>query len=383
MWSGDALHGGRFHLGRRAVTSALMAWSVVPVRAANNVEVGDESITITVLIDVFGADDELINRWGPAITAAWNAGPDGKPFTYCGREVIITVDMRSVAPGDAGRTDAHVIAPRRLRPGQYFISHVNYGQPGNSYRPAEENVSGEWRRCGLCVGGSGPFEEIVVAHEFGHLLGLRDEYRWIASKHDRNNNGKRDPGEPTEPDTDRFDDAFDSIMAWKNGRVLQRHINRVMERHGANEGLKCLRIVHSVETNGSDGAGGFRRLTGDFDISVEIGDLGRLTGRGTGSGTIEILDPDCFRGEGSTSFEFAVQGTRLDDFVLVTFDPNLRVPYEVETFGRCAGQDFSPEEASPIPYVAAISGELVNGRFEETIAESDGSIVLYTLIEEE
>jgi hypothetical protein len=75
----------------------------------------------------------------------------------------------------------------------------------------------------------------TAAHEFGHLLGLFDEY----VENDANRNGLREPGETPVPDENRYRDAWLSLMAHERGSVLQRHVREILRMHGAEAALSC------------------------------------------------------------------------------------------------------------------------------------------------
>lgn len=208
-----------------------------PVAAASEVNLSDPGkIKIEVKVEVFDGTQELADRWKKAIEEYWNSGLDGKPFTYCGRTVEVTVSFDVTPTGQEGH---HFIQVKWLRPGQRTISTV-HGVP--DYDPTVDDKTGLWES----PGGRPPeVYDALVAHEFGHLLGLPDEYIWDPAKHDKNGNGKRDPGEPTAPDTANYPDAAGSIMAVADGKALQRHINGMMKSHGVDDALEdCFELAY-------------------------------------------------------------------------------------------------------------------------------------------
>jgi hypothetical protein len=75
----------------------------------------------------------------------------------------------------------------------------------------------------------------TAAHEFGHLLGLFDEYE----ERDTNANGLREPGETPVPNERRYPDAWLSLMAHEAGSVLQRHVREAVRMHDTSNALAC------------------------------------------------------------------------------------------------------------------------------------------------
>jgi hypothetical protein len=75
----------------------------------------------------------------------------------------------------------------------------------------------------------------TAAHEFGHLLGLLDEYE----ENDTNANGLREPGEKPLPDERRFADAWLSLMAHERGSVLSRHVREAVRLHTTDSTAAC------------------------------------------------------------------------------------------------------------------------------------------------
>ena len=175
------------------------------------------TITINVPIEVVGGSDEMIAMWKRGIEATWNRGNDGRPFEVCGRQVVFNANfVRRPADGQVPR-NVHVVVVEEVTPGTPYMSRVWHAL-GTS--PAYSSRTGFW--------GSNT-DASTAAHEFGHLLGLLDEYK----ENDANANGLREPGERPLPDERRFPDAWLSLMAHEHGNVLQRHIRDVVRMHGS------------------------------------------------------------------------------------------------------------------------------------------------------
>jgi hypothetical protein len=164
---------------------------------------------------VVGADAAVLADWVRAIDRVWNRGNDGQPFLHCGRAVVIDARFAAVATASAVR-DAHLVIVRQPAPGESYVSSVWHAL-GTS--PAYSARTGYW---------SQTMDGATAAHEFGHLLGLLDEY----TESDSNRNGLREPGERPSPDVRRHPDAWFSLMATERGGVLQRHIAEIVRMHG-------------------------------------------------------------------------------------------------------------------------------------------------------
>jgi hypothetical protein len=203
-----------------------MAASSAALRAdrVSSVVVGPTWITIVVPVEVVGGSSRLVAAWRDAIDRAWNRGRDGGPFTVCGREVRF--DARITARSgleDTPSPSSHLVLVADVIPGQRYVSSV-WHAPGT--RPTESARKGFW---------GNDLTPAKAAHEFGHLLGLLDEY----TEEDANANGLRDPGEGSVPDVARFPDAWASLMAYEGGAVLERHVREVLRLHGAGDALAC------------------------------------------------------------------------------------------------------------------------------------------------
>jgi hypothetical protein len=188
--------------------------------AVSTIVTSDAVIVINVPIEVLGGNDELIERWKQGIDQTWNRGNDGRPFRVCGRDVLFNALF---APRPLHKTltrDAHVVVVENVEPGQSYISRVWHAL-GTS--PAYSARTGFW---GSDTDGA------TAAHEFGHLLGLLDEYIETET-------GLRAPGQRPVPDEARFPDAWRSLMAQERGSVLERHVREIIRIHGASRVLSC------------------------------------------------------------------------------------------------------------------------------------------------
>jgi hypothetical protein len=183
----------------------------------------EATITIRVPVAIVGADAALVRRWEQAIDRLWNRGNDGRAFTVCGRDV--RVDAQWVLHGLAPQPQSsHLVIVQAVKPGQNYVSTV-WHSLGTS--PSYSPRTGYW---------GSHIDDGTAAHEFGHLLGLLDEY----VETDANANGSRAPGERPMPDVGRHPDAPFSLMAADRGAVLLRHVREALRIHGAERLMACL-----------------------------------------------------------------------------------------------------------------------------------------------
>ena len=239
----------RFTLRLAIVAVGLVA--ALPAAASNHVDTsGPSKIVIKVPIDLVGGEDSVARAWGKAIKRYWNDGPGLGYWKFCGRSVVFEPDIQPIAAGQTGRPDAHKIRMKLVGDGVDFISNVRYGGTFDTHTTA----TGVW--------GSNE-DNAVIAHEFGHLIGLADEYTWTPYT-DTNNNGHWDPGEPLNDDlnhngvrdpdepTEPMPGFEDSLMAQHDGKVTQRLIDEAMQANGVRDCKKVwvgtLHIVTRVVT---------------------------------------------------------------------------------------------------------------------------------------
>jgi len=206
-----------------AVAIACVATTAQLVRAASSLTVTDTEIRVLVPLEVDGGTDRLTGAWMDAIDAAWNRGNGGGAFNYCGRAVHF-VPVFKQAPKDSNADPGyHLLIVQPVQPGQSFVSTVLHDR---GTLPTTTN------RNGFVAENASAAE---VAHEFGHYLGLADEY----VLNDLNGNGVRDQGDTTRPNTAVHADAGDSLMGTLDGRVLSRLVDEALAAHGIDEELIC------------------------------------------------------------------------------------------------------------------------------------------------
>ena len=188
--------------------------------AISTVAIDHDRIVITVPIAVLGGSDALIGRWRNGIDQTWNRGNDGGAFRVCGRAVVFNAHFVLRRAPDPMSSAAHVVVVEEVKQGQSHISRVWHAL-GTS--PTYSARTGFW---GSNADGA------TAAHEFGHLLGLLDEY--VESE-----SGMRAPGERPVPNEARYPDAWMSVMAQEHGSVLARHVREILRIHGVGHALTC------------------------------------------------------------------------------------------------------------------------------------------------
>jgi hypothetical protein len=204
-------------------TSSLLWPTTATILAANTATVTDSTITITVPIDIVeetveGDADYYRRLWTASINEWWNRGfvvtcPNGsKP-----RRVVFDSDIEVRSHETGFRYEAHVVASL---PGESSLPgyppRADVHRPGEIYDPLEETVIGHW-----------PEEKrpASIAHEFGHVVGLPDEYEVYTGP----------DGEPLSRPIPGYEDSIMSDF----GPVHQRHIDEVVRQHTSLDELEC------------------------------------------------------------------------------------------------------------------------------------------------
>ncbi len=270
---------GRFRARRAAAVGVVVVaalGSVATAGAINTFEITERAITITVPVDLVGATSSLTaERFANHVNRYWGSGSDGLPFCYGGRTVTIVPDFRVVPAGGSLRPNASRITVVEMRPGVDLISHVDW--PTDPFDPRSQTATGAWE-----ADATGD----VIAHEFGHLLGIDDEYR----ESDTNHDGIRQPNEPTVV-LPQYQ-GQQSLMAELSGHVRQRHIAAVMQRHGMPEPART--------TGFPDGRW---HGTGTISGSAANQDLGLRLSNGRLTFDLTVAD-----GEASGQLDWSYQG---------------------------------------------------------------------------
>lgn len=348
----------------RLLIAGLLVLSLIPLlptqpaAARNTATIGDDTITITVPVELYWTNELLAEGWRKAVDSYWNHDADrGGPFRWCNRDVQFEFDIELVPRGERPSDDRrHNIFVRHVRPRQYFVSRVFYGRSRDQYDPTRHRAGGVWRYDAW---------DDSVAHEFGHLLGLvGEEYTY----EDLNGNGRRDSNERTRP----LPGMEDSIMATRHGRVLQRHIDRVMDKHQIGCGLHV--VYHHEMTREWDN--GYLRAFFDFWIQLQETETGTLEGIGEALNhdwNAVRIHPSCTYhidlSEQSRTPEFEVTGTREGNSVSLTLPDGLGDGVAVVHTNTCgaAGHGDSgtlAEAGAELLYLREIEAELVDGRYE-------------------
>jgi hypothetical protein len=263
---------------RMLLTIVLLLVLASPAWSGNVVEPTGKGFRVIVKIDLFHDDPEIAEEWRDAITNIWNDGPGvGKRWTYCGRPVEFVPDIQVFPAGGKGRPDAHKIRVKLLKPGRDIRSNVQWSS--KKFDPAG-NSTGTW--------GSTESDD-TIAHEFGHLIGLIDEYEVISE----------------EPRVTRPLPGFeDSLMAERGGTVNQSHIDKAMIANKAD----C--EVWEGAWNGQHNtpvAGVVSRDSGD--VRLMVAPDGSVTGGGS---ILQVTEG------GSARHSLTLAGTRTEDAFRLT-----------------------------------------------------------------
>jgi hypothetical protein len=248
--------------------------------------------------------------------------------------VVFEPDIQPIATGMKGRAKANKITMQLLPPGKAFISNVRHPPGFGSAR----NFGGTW---GSTVG------DATIAHEFGHLLGLPDEYEWLPytdtdgdgrwgvgepANDDLNHNGVRDPEEPTHPKAEFADPP--SIMAEHGGRVLQGHIDEILRARG----FMCWKGTMTTASTESLTDNPYLCST-EWETTLEV--LVDPTGVASGEALASLAGgPDCNAPvyyTQHTSITFEVHGTASEDRLELQLLGTAYEPPDSLDFGGFAG----------------------------------------------
>ena len=188
----------------------------------SSLSVKNDAIVIAVPTTVVGGNDGLVSRWERAIERVWNRGNDGRPFVVCGRPVRFEPRFAHIGSPPAA-PNSHLVMVETVRGRGPFVSSVSY-ELGTS--PSYSPRAGSW---------ASEMNDATVAHEFGHPLGLLDEY----VVHEPSRNRRRQQDEVPRPNLAQYPDASFSLMAVERGVVLARHVREIIRMHGGEHLLAC------------------------------------------------------------------------------------------------------------------------------------------------
>ena len=150
-----------------------------PARATTFVMVEGSVVTVTISLSVPEVTmrdsagrrmpmSEYVEQAGEAI---WNAALADLAYRDC-FVLRVDVDANGVPAGGTARSGDHRIG---YNPSPTFRSFVNVPLAEGESTRAQEDGVGPYDYSGTGVWG--PIDEVTVAHELGHLMGLGDDYR--------------------------------------------------------------------------------------------------------------------------------------------------------------------------------------------------------------
>ena len=225
-------------------------WSALAVSSAakTGVSIKGRNITITVPIDAIGADRKTAREWKSGAESIWNDAfnSNENPFKGCfNLKLVVDIEGHDWSyPAQPGR---HLIFVSQGATPNQSRGTIKYN--GNPYQSSSDGNFDE-------VFGDGSHAN-HVAHEVGHLLGLRDEYKVVGTSPRR-----------TEP----LDGRKHTLMA-DGGRIDQALLKRLVDRlrnetHNLPDGVWREDFLYDVTvTAEKSGSEIVQRMEGEFAFS--------------------------------------------------------------------------------------------------------------------
>ena len=110
--------------------------------------------------------DKFIKNWEKTVFGVW----DGIVLRSLSDKKLVTLKLHFQTQIEGWMFDHWEITVRKVPPGSAFRSYVNPAL-GNVVLTDRDNVA-----ISRHVRGTGKFNQLTTAHEFGHMIGLDDEY---------------------------------------------------------------------------------------------------------------------------------------------------------------------------------------------------------------